>query len=128
MAGGQNPPHIQRAVIARMARENQQRRQQQPQNAPAPGPGIDPVRAEDPRAARAGAAGRHCWVVDDRRWPGAWPALILEWRQDAQQQWWGRCILAGAYSPQGLTVTDTWISAAHLYPASGSPPAAPQAP
>lgn len=124
VAGGQNSPHVQRAVVARLARENERHRERQgtQRDVPVRGSG-GPVRAEDPRAAAAGTAGRHCWVVDERRWPGVWPALLLEWRQDGQRQWWGRCVLAGAYSPQGLTVTDTWIAAAHLRPATGSLPA-----
>ncbi|WP_185446647.1 hypothetical protein [Kribbella qitaiheensis] len=54
--------------------------------------------------------------MDEKRWPGEWPALVIEWRQDDAGAWWGRCLLAGAYYIHGLTVTDTWISGQHLRP------------
>lgn len=38
-------------------------------------------------------AAKHCWIDEDPRWPGLWPALLLAWvrdENDASGGWAGR--------------------------------------
>ncbi len=123
MVGAQNTNT--RGVLSERPRQERVRRQATPGQKPEPatvGRTGGPVLSQSPGTENPFAtAGRHCWIAGDPRWPGTWPALLIEWKQDAGA-WWGRCLFAGAFYTQGLTVTDTWISAQHLHPTDSSPP------
>jgi len=78
-------------------------------------------RAADRAPGRRAAAGtartapsptpKHCWV-DDPRWPGRRPALLLQWSR-AERGWWGLVVLV---EDDGQAVTE-WVSGTVLTPA-----------
>ena len=78
---------------------------------PADGP---PPPAADRRppatAARAGTAG----CATRRRPPGAWPGLLVEWRQRGGS-WQGRVAYTVA-GPHGPALVEAWLPAARLEP------------
>ena len=63
-------------------------------------------------APRRSDAGRHCWVVDPPEWPGTWPGLLVEWRQQAGG-WHGRVAYTVA-GPHGPVLVETWLPADRL--------------
>ena len=72
------------------------------------------------RAANSGVAGaearseagRHCWVTDPPEWPGTWPGLLVEWRQQAGG-WHGR-VAYTVTGPHGPVLVETWLPASRL--------------
>jgi hypothetical protein len=59
--------------------------------------------------------GKHCWVVGAPGHPGAWPALLLEWRKDPGGAWAGRVAVVGGTAEDRRPV-EVWVSAEHLRP------------
>jgi hypothetical protein len=73
----------------------------------------EPVGLPDDRPARRGAdSGRHCWVTDPPGWPGTWPGLLVEWRQQAGS-WHGR-VAFSVPGPHGPVLVETWLPADRL--------------
>jgi hypothetical protein len=75
-------------------------------------PGVDAGVPEGPPARRRGEAGRHCWVTDPPEWPGTWPGLLVEWRQQPGG-WHGRVAYTVA-GPHGPVLVETWLPADRL--------------
>ena len=74
-----------------------------------------PGAEQDDAAPRARSeAGRHCWVTDPPEWPGTWPGLLVEWRQQASG-WQGR-VAYTVTGPHGPTLVESWLPAARLEP------------
>jgi hypothetical protein len=70
-----------------------------------------PTPPESPSAGRQ-QAGRHCWVTDPPEWPGTWPGLLVEWRQQAGG-WQGR-VAYTVTGPHGPVLVETWLPADRL--------------
>jgi hypothetical protein len=51
---------------------------------------------------------KHCWV-DDPRWPGRRPGLLLTWSR-AERGWWGLVVLV----EDGDQVVTEWVAGAAL--------------
>ncbi len=68
--------------------------------------------SEGAPARRRGEAGRHCWVTDPPEWPGTWPGLLVEWRQQAGG-WHGR-VAYTVSGPHGPVLVETWLPADRL--------------
>ncbi|SDN97957.1 hypothetical protein SAMN05660199_01019 [Klenkia soli] len=63
---------------------------------------------------RDGGPARHCWVAGMPGQPeGAYPAVLLGWRQDDRGQWWGR-VTYSVPRDLGPAVIDTWVQAGYL--------------
>lgn len=73
--------------------------------------GPDPGETE-PDARDRSAVGRHCWVTDPPEWPGTWPGLLVEWRQQAGG-WHGR-VAYTVTGPHGPVLVETWLPADRL--------------
>lgn len=64
------------------------------------------------RAVPRADAGRHCWVHDPPEWPGTWPGLLVEWRQQAGG-WQGR-VTYTVGGPHGPVLVEAWLPADRL--------------
>jgi hypothetical protein len=78
----------------------------------ASGPTAEVPARQAPEQAEVGAAPsptpKHCWV-DDPRWPGRRPGLLLAWSR-AERGWWGLVVLV----EDGDQVVTEWIAGAAL--------------
>ena len=54
-------------------------------------------------------APRHCWVEGHRGWPGRWPGVILEWRQQAGH-WQGRVAFVVVLGRE-VCLMESWLDA-----------------
>jgi hypothetical protein len=79
----------------------------------AAGAGVGSPTPTDPSSPRRVAEpGRHCWVTDPPEWPGTWPGLLVEWRQQAGG-WQGR-VAYTVGGPHGPVLVETWLPADRL--------------
>jgi hypothetical protein len=80
----------------------------------AAGSGVGPSAPQGTPAdtSRRSEPGRHCWVVDPPEWPGTWPGLLVEWRQQAGG-WHGR-VAYTVTGPHGPVLVETWLPADRL--------------
>ena len=77
-----------------------------------PAPPAQPEPRPAPRRPAGEGSGRHCWVHDPPDAPGAWPGLLVEWRQQ-EDGWHGRVAYAvpGANGP---VLVEAWLPADQL--------------
>ena len=52
---------------------------------------------------------RHCWVEGHRGWPGRWPGVILQWRQDGGR-WQGRVVFVIVLGHE-VCLVEQWLDA-----------------
>ena len=83
-----------------------------PPGAAQSGVGAPVPAGEPPSERRGGKPGRHCWVTDPPEWPGTWPGLLVEWRQQAGG-WHGR-VAYTVPGARGPVLVEAWLPAEQL--------------
>ena len=82
-------------------------------------PAEEPAAPAAPDQSSAPAPlGKHCWVVDYPRPPGAWPALLCQWKQRNDGGWLPEVAVIGG-DPREPEIVALWIEAEYLRPATG---------